>query len=235
MSATYGHLDRERLNSHNGRRLEDLLTEGWAALRDGEAARAADVFSRVRLLDPRHGEAVRGEAEARALLDEGQRLQEARLAEDDADRARQARASRIEPSAEPPALIAEAAAFPLPSASAGPSSRRRTWSRITVAAGWTIGFGLLAAGVASSWENLVGRLAGKPTPQSEPAPPVTALPMAPHGERLLADARRLLDAGDLAGALAALDRVSPEEPAYPLARKLRDEAQTLARSGGRRR
>lgn len=247
MSATYGHLDRQRLNSENGRRLEDLLTEGWAALRDGEAGRAADVFSRVRLLEPRHGEALRGEAEARAILDESQRLREARLAEDDAvrpgspsdewrleDGAHDGAAHRAPSLVDTFAVRAEGAAFPLPSASSAPPARRPAWSRYLVAAAWTVGFGLLTAGLASSWESLVGRLARKPMPQSDPTTPVTAVPQASRGERLLADARQRLEAGDPAGALAALDRVSPEEPAYPLARKLRDEAETLARSGGRR-
>jgi hypothetical protein len=72
-------------------------------------------------------------------------------------------------------------------------------------------------------------------PHAEAGGPVTTAPRTTRGERLLLDARRLLDAGDAAAALAALDQVTPEEPAYPLARKLRDEAELLRRAGRRQR
>jgi hypothetical protein len=35
-----------------------------------------------------------------------------------------------------------------------------------------------------------------------------------------------MDGGDLTGALAALDRISPAQPAYPFARRLRREVET---------
>jgi hypothetical protein len=46
-----------------------------------------------------------------------------------------------------------------------------------------------------------------------------------------AEARRLMEQGDAAGALRALDRVRPEEPAYPFARQLRRQAESALRPG----
>jgi hypothetical protein len=94
---------------------------------------------------------------------------------------------------------------------------------------------MLATGVASSWENLVVSLERTPMPQAEAGGPVTTAPRTTRGERLLLDARRSLDAGDAAAALAALDQVRPEEPAYPLARTLRAEAERLRSAGGPKR
>jgi DNA-binding response OmpR family regulator len=52
---------------------------------------------------------------------------------------------------------------------------------------------------------------------------VTAPPTG--GERALAEARRRLDAGDAAAALVVLDRVGPQDAAYPFARQLRQQAE----------
>jgi hypothetical protein len=52
-----------------------------------------------------------------------------------------------------------------------------------------------------------------------------------RGEQALAEARRLMEAGDAAGALRALDGVPPEEPAYPFARQLRRQAEGVLRAG----
>jgi hypothetical protein len=239
--------------------LDDLLVAGGSALQQGDPGRAADMFGRALLMDPDSAQARRGAAEARAALAEGQRLREARLAEaetaltrGDTGEARliveglstrsagdgrvqdlrdrlDGRAGRVSRE--------EAGPFPWPAESLPPpaaSRRRGAWSRLAVAAGWAAGFGLLATGVATSWESLVVRLERTPMPQAGAGAPVTAVPQTPRGERLLVDARRLLDAGDAAAALMALDQVAPEEPAYPLARKLRDEAERLRRTGGRR-
>jgi hypothetical protein len=40
-----------------------------------------------------------------------------------------------------------------------------------------------------------------------------------------------MEAGDPAGALLALDGVPPEEPAYPFARQLRRQAESVMRAG----
>jgi hypothetical protein len=216
------------LKSYQDRRLEDLLSEGADALRQGQAGHAADVFSRALLVDPQNPGARAGAEQARAAVAEAQRLSEADVA----------------PAAEGPARGAFAegrrsgegheARFPWPAEAPGRAGRW-TWSRLAVAAAWTAGFGLLATGVASSWENLVVSLERTPMPHAEAAAPVTTAPRTTRGERLLLEARRGLDAGDPAAALAALDQVTPDEPAYPLARKLRAEAEELQRAGGPRR
>jgi len=80
---------------------------------------------------------------------------------------------------------------------------------------------------------LLDRLTRAPSPSSRPAPPASSLAAPTHGERAVADARRLLDQGEAATALALLDRISPDEPAYPFARELRRQAEAALRSGGR--
>jgi hypothetical protein len=94
-------------------------------------------------------------------------------------------------------------------------------------------FGLLATGVASSWDRLLDRLGRAPSPSSQPAPPATSLAAPTPSERAVADARRLLDQGETAAALTVLDRISPDEPAYPFARELRRQAEAALLSGGR--
>lgn len=246
------------MKSIQDRRLEDLLVEGGTALQGGQPSRAHEFFSRALLLDPENALARHGAAKARAALEEEQRVLESRVAEAESALTRGAatEASRIVE-----ALHAEgtdddrvqglrdrldgrtgrvspnngAAPFPWPAEAPALSRKHRAWSRLLVAAGWTAGFALLATGVASSWDNLLGRLERTPMPQAEAGAPVTVVPQTSRGERLLVDARRLLDAGDAAAALATLDQVVPEEPAYPLARKLRTEAELLQRAGGHRR
>jgi hypothetical protein len=215
------------LKSYQDRRLEDLLAEGAEALRHGQPGHAADVFGRALLLDPRNVAARDGAAQAHAAVEEAQRLRESEPAEAGPGPARGAfvEGRRGE---------GAGGRFPWPSEPQG-RSQRWAWSRLVVAAGWTAGFGLLATGVASSWENLVVSLERTPMPHAEPGAPVTTAPRTTRGERLLLDARRWLDAGDAAAALAALDQVTPDEPAYPLARKLRLEAELRQRAGGQQR
>ena len=115
-----------------------------------------------------------------------------------------------------------------------PTSARRSgpaWPRRALASLWALVLAVLASSVASSWEGLMARLAGAPAPAAAllPAPPAVATP----GERAIAEAHRLGERGDLAGALAALDSVLPQDPAYPFARHLRGQAAEALRSGGR--
>ena len=98
-----------------------------------------------------------------------------------------------------------------------------SWSRRAFAAASTIVLVVLGASVFSSWDRLLFGLTRPPSPRSDQA---AAWPAPPTGgERALAEARRLLDAGDAAAALVALDRVGPQEAAYPFARQLRQQAQ----------
>ncbi len=115
------------------------------------------------------------------------------------------------------------------SAPTGGASRGHGWSRHAFVAGWVIAFALLGGAVTSSWDRLLGVLARTPSPALALAPPSTG-PSPAAGERALAEARVLLDQGDAARALVVLERVRPEEPAYPLARRLRDQAEGALRA-----
>jgi len=235
-------------------RLRRLLDEGRDLLGRGRGGEAADVFGRILLLDPDDAEARKGLDEARASSVEAERLLAARLAEaeeaftagreeharrllddvirngGDRDRARDLmdrldrRPGRLHPG--PGAG----------GASGQPEENRASpspWSRRAMVAGWMVVFGLLATGVASSWDRLLDRLGRAPSPSARPAPTVPTLAAMTPGERAVADARRLLEQGETAAALAILDRISPDEPAYPFARELRRQAETVLRSGGR--
>jgi hypothetical protein len=107
------------------------------------------------------------------------------------------------------------------------------WPRRVLASLWAVLLTVLASSMASSWEGLMSRLAGGPVParavMSIPTPPVTTT----LGEQAIAEARRLGERGDLQGALLALDRVPPQDPAYPFARHLRGQAAQALKSGGR--
>lgn len=121
--------------------------------------------------------------------------------------------------------------FPGNVASARPAVA--AWPRRALASLWVLLLAVLASSVASTWEGLMARLAGAPAPVG----PVSAAPAAPSaptlGERAIAEARRLGERGDLAGALAALERVTPQDPAYPFARQLHVQAAEALRNGGR--
>jgi hypothetical protein len=91
---------------------------------------------------------------------------------------------------------------------------------------------VLASSVASTWEGLMARLAGAPAPVGPVATPASSLLAATPGERAISEARRLGERGDLVGALAALERVMPQDPAYPFARQLHGQAAEALRNGG---
>jgi hypothetical protein len=97
-----------------------------------------------------------------------------------------------------------------------------------------VAFVALAVGLAFSWERLVGGLVQNPSPSSVSLPPVPGVPAPAAGEAALARARDLMQRGDPFGALAVLDRVPPDEPTYPLARRLRAEAAAVIRRGAAR-
>ncbi len=234
-------------------RIRGLLAEGWHLLQRGEPREAVLVFSRVTLVDPQHAEAKRGLDAAKAAVTESERRLDERLdeargaaARGDAPAARalleeivasggdrdgahvlldriDARGGRLDP---PPASGEGAVPDPGPL-----RPERRAWSRPVFAVACLTVFALLAGGIASTWDGLLARLAEPPAPRSAPADvasaPATAAaaPALTPGERALAEARRRMEAGDAAGALAILDAVPPQEPAYPLARRLRREAQ----------
>jgi len=92
---------------------------------------------------------------------------------------------------------------------------------------------MLAAGVASSWERLVRGLVEPPAPAPFAGPPVTEAAAQSPGERAVVEARLLAERGDAAAALALLDRISPDEPAYPFARRFRAQLEASVRHAGR--
>jgi hypothetical protein len=231
-----------------------MIGQAWSLLQAGREGDAADLFGRLLLHDPDCEEARRGLADARSAAAERARRLDAGLDQareavhagdpatarallehivdegGDRDRARavldklDARSGRVEAD-----LADDAAAAP--SARLGASAQAPAWARRALAAGCAAAFAVLAAGVDARWDGLIRVLERTPRPQSAATP--AALPMAPisPGEQALADARRMMEQGDTAGALRALDAVPPEEPAYPFARQLRTQAETALRAG----
>jgi len=224
-------------------------------LRRERGREAADVFGRILLLDPENAPARLGLEQARAAAVEAERVLAVRLEEaegalaaGDDDRARglldeiirnggdrdRARDLLDRLDRRSGRLHAGTGPWTSPNESEeGPSASSPAWSRRMVVGGWVVVFGLLATGAASSWDRLLDQLASAPSPSSQPAPPGTSLTAPTPGERAVADARRLLEQGETAAALTILDRISPDEPAYPFARELRRQAETSLRSGGR--
>jgi hypothetical protein len=106
------------------------------------------------------------------------------------------------------------------------------WHRDALVAFWALGFALLASRVAWSFERLVAGLARVPTPHSTAVPsPVSAAALSP-GDATLLEARRLIEQGDAAGTLAASGRVTPEDPAYSSAPRVRHQAERTLGEGG---
>jgi hypothetical protein len=243
------------LSSAGTDRIRSQVAAGWKLLQAGSDRDAADLFGRILLQDPDCAEARRGLAQARAAAAERHRrleagLDQARRVADagdlaaarkllqeivdqggDRDRARAAldrldvRGGRVDHD-----LLAgdgaaglgrEGISPPLPPA----------WARRALALSCALGFALLAAGVDSRWEGLIEALEGAPRPASSATPVPTAVAPLSRGEQALTEARRLMEQGDAAGALRALDLVRPEEPAYPFARQLRRQAENALRPG----
>lgn len=227
-------------------RIQGLLAEGWRLLEAGDPREAALVFGRVALVEPTRAEALRGLASARAAITESERrsderLDQARRALEKGDLAvaraaleaviadggdRDHAAALLDRLDARGGLIDRAPVTPTEAASGEvvrPSAV--SWSRRAFAAASAIVLAVLGAGVFSSWDRLLFGLTRPPSPRSDTA---AAWPAPPAGgERALAEARRLIDAGDAAAALAALDRVGPQEPAYPFARQLRQQAERV--------
>ena len=233
--------------------LRSLLARGRALLDQSHGREAADLFGRVLLRDPENAEARAGLQRARAFVHEGERALEAQLEQagqatdagddqraralleeilskgGDRDRAHalldrlDTRAGRLDGLDRHEDVPARAPA-PAP---------RRAWPRVALIGAWAMGFASLAVGVGTSWDRLLVSLSRTPSPTSRPGPPTTQVPVPAAGERALAEAREQLDNGDAAGALATLDKVKPQEPAYPFARQLRTHAAAVLRAEAR--
>jgi hypothetical protein len=202
-------------------KIGELLVEGHALLRQGQANEAVLAFGRVLLHDPSHAAARRGlEAAHDVVLEAERRLEE--------ERAREATAALnpVDPLPEraPAALPAKVAATPQERRDATPLA---AWSRAAFGTACVLLFALIGVAVASSWDTLLHRLARTPAPSSAALTPSSSLPAPTSAERALAEARRLLEAGEPAAALGALDGVSRSDPEYPFATQLRHHAERM--------
>lgn len=233
-------------------RVQGLLGEAWSLLRSSRPREAALLFERVLLQDPSDEDARRGLAEARSRAGELEReleeqLQVARdsaaagdrqrarsLLEEvirmggDRDRAHQmldrmdARGGSMAASAQ------EAPRAPEAPESASSADPGRPWSSRTVfATACAVAFAAVTTTVAASWDHLLGRLERRPSPAAY-AVSTLPLPPPPAGERALAEARQRLDRGDVTGAMSALRDIGPDDPVYPFALQLRQQAETAS-------
>lgn len=255
MSAVYVPPGKSILSSAGTDRVRSLVAEGWKLLASGSEGDAADLFGRVLLQDPGCADAREGLAQARAAaaerarrlddgLDQAQRAAAAgdhdaarallqQIVEQGGDRDRahtaldrlDARGGRVDHDL----LVKDGVAGLARIGAAAPLSA--AWARPALALACTVGFAVLAVGVDARWDGLIQALEGAPRPASAATPAPAAVAPLSRGEQALADARRLMEQGDAAGALRALDRVRPEEPAYPFARQLRRQAESALRAG----
>ena len=237
------------MNAVEPERITALVTEGWELLSRGEADAAALVFGRVLLVAPDHADARRGLDAARAAVVEAHRRLEERLAE--ADRAalsgertrareilgellaagggdREKVAALLDRLDEREGRLADRPARDRAVDVRAADSAHGRWSRRVFAAACASLFAFLGVGVSSTWDGFLARLASAPAPQETDVRAVAPTLAPAEGDRALAEARRRLDAGDARGALTALDGVAPEQPAYPLARQLRRQAEQAA-------
>jgi hypothetical protein len=232
-----------------------LLAEGWSFLGAGRSREAGLAFGRILLQDPANSEARRGLDLARSATAESRRDQEARLDEargafeaGEWDRSRALLERILTGGGEPESahdlldrLDRREGRIAAPSDSERPVSvappvapLRPAWSRKVLVGAWSLAFASLAAGVAGSWDRIVGGLVEPPLPVSgPPAPPVTEIAAPTTGELTLAQAKRLLEQGDPVGAMVILDRVLPDDPAYPFAERLLLEARAALGRGPR--
>src|SRR5437867_3020790 len=230
-----------RLQRH---RLRRLLDEGRDLLSRDRGREAADVFGRILLLDPDNAEARRGLEQARAAAVEAERVLATRLQEAEAalaagedekaralldeiirqggdrDRARDLldrldrRPGRLGAGRGPWTSMGEA--------EEGEAAASPAWSRRAVIGGWVVVFGLLATGVASSWDRLLDRLDRAPSPSSPPAAdkPLREIPGLRKRERTWKDEvrervrhRRQQRGGEDLPLFRESEEAAPEEPA----------------------
>jgi hypothetical protein len=241
--------------SNEENRAARLISRGRTLLEQGQGREAIHVFGRVLLWDPAHEEARRGLREARLAVREADRILDGRLDEaaqalesgdlplarkliedivervGDDERAltlldrTDSREGRL-PEAGLPSRTARAVPESGETVKSGPSA----W-RFTLAASWTVVLAGLTVTIVSGWDRLVSRLTAAPSPRHELPVSTDGFPGS-KGERAIAEARHRLEAGDPAGAVAALAQVTPEEPLYPLAVQLRHQVESSLEAGG---
>jgi hypothetical protein len=107
--------------------------------------------------------------------------------------------------------------------------RVRVWPRRAFLGACASLLALGAASLALCWDSAVDRLGRAPLPGSPAKVPATSTFEASPGDRVLAEARRLLESGDARAAVSVLASLSSDDPAYPLALRLRAQAEAVAR------
>ena len=107
--------------------------------------------------------------------------------------------------------------------------RVRVWPRRAFLGACASLLALGGASLALSWDSAVDRLGRPPSPASAGRVPSTLTFEASPGDRVLAEARRLLESGDARTAVSVLASLSSDDPAYPLALRLRAQAEAVAR------
>jgi len=223
-------------------KIEGLLAEGRALLVAGRPRDAALVFERLLLLAPADPEARAGLDAAEAASAERERHLDARLdaVEKHIEEGRHSDARALidavvrdgGDSHRAAALIDRIPILPgwftlrRPDgegpAPAAPSGQPAGRSRAVLGLACGGLFLVLGAAVAANWEGLMLQLAQTPRPHQSS---VTLPPPGPRAEdEAIAAARRLIEAGDPARAVALLDSVHPQQPSYPFARQLRGQA-----------
>ena len=202
-------------------KIEGLLAEGRALLASGRPRDAALAYERVLLLSPDDSSARAGLDAAQSASAEHDRILEERLAA----------AERVPIPRGWFALRRSDGEGPAPAPPAGAPSGR---SRMMLGAVCAALFLLLGAAVAATWDGLMRRLAQAPTPQ-EASLAFATDPGTRAEDQTIATARRLLEDGDPARAVALLDSVHPRQPSYPFARQLRGQAERALRQAGPRR
>lgn len=235
-------------------KIEGLLAEGRALIASGRPGDAALVFERVLLQAPADARAREGLEAAQAASAELERDLEERLAVaeqrieqgahtdaramlaavvrdgGDSDRA----AALLDRIPVLPGWFAlrrsdgDGAVLSPPAGS--PSGR----SRMMLAAACAALFLLLGTGVAATWDGMMRRLAQAPTPQETSVAYDNHAPGLRVEDQTIAAARRLIEEGDPARAVALLDSVRPHQPSYPFARQLRGQAERALRQPGAR-
>lgn len=230
-----------------------LFKEGESLLSHGHGLEASLRFSRILMGDPDNARARRGEARARALLDENQRLAAQHLDEAGAAlregrvdvaqvKIRAAQREGADPVLVQPLVdrlderggrmaVTEAPRPRNPSTGPG-EGRSSSVSRPLLLACFALLLGALLVTVAARFERILGRLAETPRPALAVAPPATTLAAPSPGETALLEARSLLATGNTRQALRVLDGIPERDPHWPYARRLKAEAEAALTRGG---
>lgn len=202
-------------------KIEGSIAEGRALIAAGRPGDAALVFERVLLVAPDDAAARSGLDDARRAAAESERVLEERRAESAPPYGRAPIESR---------WFSWRAAAPDACETPAPPPVISGRSRAVLGSACAVAFAALGLAVASNWDGLMRSLTRAPVPR-DPGVAISSLPAARAEDQTIATARRLIDAGDPARAVALLDSVSPDQPAYPFARQLRGHAERAMRQG----